>query len=65
MYIIELITKFYLNKKKKDESTEESKDYEKCEHIFLPLDSSAELFACTKCGFVVPKTKLDKNFFLK
>lgn len=35
-----------------------------CEHLFLPLDSSNEMFACKYCGLVVEKEKLkDRNIF--
>ena len=34
---------------------EDSKD---CEHVFMPLDSSEEYFACKYCGLIVPKSRL-------
>ena len=35
-----------------------------CEHIFLPIDSSGEVLACSKCGLVVNKKDLkDVNIF--
>lgn len=35
-----------------------------CEHIFLPIDSSREVLACSKCGLVVNKKDLkDVNIF--
>lgn len=34
-------------------------DYEeKCNHVFLPLDSTGETLACTKCGLVVKNDPL-------
>lgn len=35
----------------KDESSE-------CEHIFMPIDSSGEVLACSKCGLVINKNDL-------
>ena len=26
-----------------------------CEHNFMPVDSTGEVLACTKCGFVIKK----------
>ena len=26
-----------------------------CQHNFMPIDSTGEVLACTKCGFVVKK----------
>lgn len=58
MYIIELLAKI-LNKKHEQKSvtTQENKtDYEEvCSHIFLPIDSTGETLACTKCGLVINK----------
>ena len=35
-----------------------------CEHIFLPVDSSGEILACSKCGKIVKKRDFyGKNFF--
>ena len=35
-----------------------------CEHIFLPIDSTGEVLACSKCGLVVNKKDLkDVNIF--
>ena len=37
---------------------------EKCEHIFMPLDSSGEFLACKNCGLTVNRKDLkDINFF--
>ncbi len=36
-----------------------SKDeYENCEHVFMPVDSTGEVLACTKCGFVKKKDEI-------
>ena len=37
---------------------------EECEHIFLPVDSTGDILACSKCGLVVNKEDLkDINIF--
>lgn len=72
MYIFELI--FNIFKKKKQaistynpvdtDGTELEENSEDCEHLFMPLDSSKEYFACKYCGLVVHKSKLkNKNIF--
>ena len=35
-----------------------------CEHIFLPIDSTGEILACSKCGDLKKRSDLkDKNIF--
>lgn len=70
MYIIELITKYIMGKKysRKDNfdpfASDDIENNEECEHIFLPIDSTGELLACSKCGLVVNKKDLkDVNIF--
>lgn len=73
MYIIELIIKYLKPKKYKakytydpleQDSTALEENSDNCEHLFLPLDSSNENFACKYCGLIVPKEKLkNKNIF--
>ena len=55
MYIIELIAKILKDKDKKKQNQPLSELPERCDHIFLPIDSTGEIFACSKCGFVVKK----------
>ena len=64
MYIIELVYKLLTNRKTKKTVDLEEKEYVKCEHLFLPLDSTKEYLACTKCGLVIKKED-EKNFFKK
>ncbi len=73
MYIFELLYKL-LNKKSNDvvssEKTlfieEEEYNNEKCEHIFIPIDSTKKVLACSKCGLLHKiKDKPVKNFFMK
>ncbi len=71
MYLFELIAKYIIGKKykkaesfdpfKQDDIEDSSDD---CEHVFLPLDSSGDIFACSKCGLVKKKEELkDINIF--
>ena len=70
MYFIELLVK-KLRKKKKDENSfnpleqENFEDEEHCEHIFMPIDSSGETFACSKCGLVIDKKTYERRNFGK
>lgn len=68
MYIVELIIKKLLkiNDNEDFDPPEqiEAQDYENCEHIFMPIDSTSEILSCTKCGFLIPKKELkNQNFF--
>jgi hypothetical protein len=73
MYLIELIIKKLTQKKERptynpldseNDSQAATKDYENCEHVFMPIDSTNELLSCTKCGALVRKDELkNKNFF--
>jgi len=48
-----------------EEDIETSEDI-KCEHVFMPVDSTGEVLACTKCGEIKKRTELkDINFFHK
>lgn len=70
MYLIELIIKT-LTKKKQNPlnnivSDSEVQNYENCEHIFMPIDSTNETLSCTKCGILVKRSELkNKNFFVQ
>lgn len=50
MYILEILLKKITGRKSKTPVQPEEKDYEKCNHIFLPIDSSQKRLACSKCG---------------
>lgn len=70
MYLFELITRYIMGKKYKKASSfdpfaqDDIENSDNCEHIFLPIDSSGEVLACSKCGFVVNKKDLkDVNIF--
>lgn len=44
----------------------ETEDDLKCEHMFMPIDSTGEILACSKCGELKRKEELkDINFFHK
>ncbi len=69
MYIIEKIIKTYLKLTKKEKifsyttnvQNEELEDILTCKHNFMPIDSTGEILACSKCGYVVTRKRLDKN----
>jgi hypothetical protein len=70
MYLFELITKYIMGKKYTRKSKfdpfaqDEIENPSECEHVFLPLDSTGEVLACSKCGLVVNKKDLkDENIF--
>lgn len=70
MYFIEILRKFLKNKKdwksffgKKGTSQTVSEE-EKCEHMFVPIDSTKKVFACYKCGLVINKKPKNLNFFI-
>lgn len=70
MYLIEFIIKKLTQKKEKqfyNPLTEnESDEYENCDHIFMPIDSTGEILSCTKCGTIKKRKELkSKNFFIK
>lgn len=46
-----------------EEDIEKQEDLN-CEHIFLPIDSTGEILACSKCGDLKKRSDLkDKNIF--
>ena len=69
MYLFELITKYIMGKKYKkaanyDPFATDKDSLDDCEHVFLPIDSTGEILACSKCGLVVNKKDLkDVNIF--
>lgn len=60
MYLIELIVKKFFSKNNGfiKQKTEEQLEEERCEHVFMPVDSTGEILACNKCGAVVHKKAL-------
>lgn len=65
MYFIEILKKFIKNKKqnRQNVNNEGDKEYEKCEHVFVPIDSTKKVFACMNCGLVINKKPKNLNFF--
>ena len=68
MYIVELFSKlindFRFKKgwfKKELPKTEDTA--EKCDHIFVPVDSTGRVLACTKCGEIYKLKKGEVNPF--
>ena len=65
MYIIELFLKLkndIKNKKIKKHITQE-KEIEKCDHLFIPIDSTGKILACSKCGEIYKLKKGEINPF--
>lgn len=68
MYIFEILYKSVIgiirNKKKRPEVPPEPE----CEHVFLPIDSTKKVLACSKCGMLVKAKDLQPkppaNFFM-
>lgn len=54
MYIFELIFKIIndIKNKKPVENSDFEEEYQKCDHIFLPVDSTKKVLACIKCGLI-------------
>ncbi|MBQ8458717.1 hypothetical protein IJ541_01290 [bacterium] len=69
MYIFELIAQYFkgvkINRKNFDplDNPQDGlvEDSDNCEHLFMPLDSSKEMFACKYCGLIVPKNNLENK----
>ena len=71
MYIIELFIK-WLNKNKRGYGANPENIFAaknmppiedealRCEHNFMPVDSTGTVLACTKCGFVVKEKDKEK-----
>lgn len=62
MYLIELLVKKIFSKTMGfiKQKTPEELEEERCEHIFMPIDSTGEILACRNCGAVVHKSALKK-----
>ncbi len=51
MYIIELFFKIKNEiKKRKQKTLPKTREYETCNHFFVPIDSTGRILACSKCG---------------
>lgn len=62
MYLIELIIKKFFSKHSGfiKQKTEEQLEEERCNHVFMPVDSTGEILACRNCGAVVHKSALKR-----
>lgn len=66
MYIIELFVKLKNDfkqgnfKKKPKEAIEVP---EKCSHLFVPIDSTGRILACSKCGAILKRKTKQTNPF--
>ena len=64
MYIIELFFKLKNDiKNKKTKSNPLQKETEKCDHLFVPIDSTGKILACSKCGEIYKLKKGEVNPF--
>jgi hypothetical protein len=67
MYIIELVYKLFEDYKsgkfKKNKPQAQEKSEEKCEHLFVPIDSTKKILACSKCGEIYKLKKGERNPF--
>ncbi len=73
MYIIEFIYKKLSEMRRKEAQQtlkfKDETDFQEdvCEHVFLPVDSTKKILACSKCGLVVKALEIpkNKNFFMQ
>ena len=68
MYIIELFLKLKDDIKKgkfKKPKNQPAKEKEKCDHLFIPIDSTGRILACSKCGMIYKLKKNEVNPFKK
>ena len=61
MFILECLLKKLFPQKLDSEYdynplSREEEDEEPCNHEFMPVDSTGEVLACIKCGFVVQRS---------
>ena len=65
MYIIELFFKLKNNfKNRKNKKIQQiNYDEEKCNHFFVPIDSTGQILACSKCGEIYKLQKGEINPF--
>lgn len=67
MFFIEWMIKKLKEKKDYSRRSVQSQEEEHCEHIFIPIDSTKEVLACSKCGLVIHKNQkiIPKNPFFE
>ena len=59
MYIIELIIK-KLKERKEYPQIKDTEEEARCNHVFMPIDSTGEYLACKYCGALIKKENLKK-----
>lgn len=66
MYIIELFFKIKNDIKSgkfKKQTEKQIEETEKCNHLFVPIDSTKKILACSKCGEIYKLKKNEVNPF--
>lgn len=66
MYIIELFIKLkndIKNGKFNKKTKKQEENIEKCNHLFVPIDSTKRILACSKCGEIYKLKKGEINPF--
>ena len=66
MYIIELFLKLkedFKQGKFKRKLQSSINEQEKCSHLFVPIDSTKRVLACSKCGIIYKLKKGEVNPF--
>lgn len=69
MYFIEILSKIFNKENLKNFKFRKKTDFqndnesEKCEHMFVPIDSTGKVFSCINCGLTINKKPKNLNFF--
>ena len=69
MYFIEILSKIFCKdnlrklKFKNNMDLQSDEETEKCEHMFVPIDSTGKVFSCINCGLTINKKPKNLNFF--
>ena len=69
MYFIEILSKvfnkenFLKLKFRKNIVSPSDEENDKCEHMFVPIDSTGKVFSCINCGLTINKKPKNLNFF--
>ena len=65
MYIIELFFKIKneLKEKKSKRKSVGEIEIDKCDHLFIPIDSTKKILACSKCGAIHKVEEKESNPF--
>lgn len=61
MYIFELLYKVTTKLIQKKSKKQEPIEIPKCQHIFLPVDSTKKVLACTKCGLLIRADQIKRK----